>query len=719
MKIQTFFKHSRLRTALSKPPFMSISKIFRSDAFALLFIWMLILLIVNPVGNFPLNDDWAYAQIVKRFIETGVYDLGFWPGMSLFTHVMWGSLFCKLFGFSFTVLRCATLVLAIIGSLVFLSLMKDLNRDSWNQRISVLVLIFNPFFFLLAFSYMTDVPFVVMILIAVFFFKKAFERDRYRDWALALLFSVLAILTRQLALILPIAFGAGMVLRFRDPKHLILAAVLLLGCFGSLYGYTSYMEATVGLPPPFGRPESLFERLDPGFILGQIKHRGGIHLFYWNVFLLPLLALLNYSLKRTRRDLLLLAGATLVCAYFFFFSWNLIPIGNIFYVKGFGPMTFADIQKGYARAEHISRFGWGLIEASAAVGSVFFLYYVSKKIASAVRNWRSFSGIHFWKLSIGLLLLGYSAFMLIDHHKFDRYFFPVYPLLIILLTSRQGNPSISIFRKALSVGTLLVMAVFSVIATNDYLSWQEARWTALTELVEEQHISPHRIDGGFEFNGWYETGPQNPGSNRDAKSWWFVDGDEYDIGQHPYSCYEEVKKFPTNTILDPIGDTLRVLKKPTLSRVDTLFCDLETLVDSTGKALASDGLHQFTPGGKLDSTVAFSGKRSVLLLPENPYALGIDLESTQPCEQITITVWRKGNPGSAGIVIRAPKVEELHSTQHWFTDQHRADGWSQLRHELTVPSYYQPDTLLVYMWNPVPDSVWMDDLQIIRRRYPE
>ena len=35
----------------------------------LILIWGISVLVVNPLGNFPLNDDWAYAQSVRDLCE--------------------------------------------------------------------------------------------------------------------------------------------------------------------------------------------------------------------------------------------------------------------------------------------------------------------------------------------------------------------------------------------------------------------------------------------------------------------------------------------------------------------------------------------------------------------------------------------------------------------------------------------------------------------------
>jgi hypothetical protein len=127
-------------------------------------------------------------------------------------------------------------------------------------------------------------------------------------------------------------------------------------------------------------------------------------------------------------------------------------------------------------------------------------------------------------------------------------------------------------------------------------------------------------------------------------------------------------------------------------------------------------LYAFDIGGKLDTAVFFKGKRSVLLTPEHPYGISIELEGAQACEQITVTAWRLGNPRSAGPVIRAPDVNKLHSFEPNFVDRETEDGWMRIRQELTVPGDFDSEKLHFYIWNPVPDSIWIDDVQIIRRR---
>src|SRR6266850_6812147 len=85
------------------------------DFVAIAFLWSVAVVIVNPIGNFPLNDDWAMATTVKRLVEDGIYRPSGWTGMPLITQTLWGALFCIPFGFSFTALRFSTLAISLTG----------------------------------------------------------------------------------------------------------------------------------------------------------------------------------------------------------------------------------------------------------------------------------------------------------------------------------------------------------------------------------------------------------------------------------------------------------------------------------------------------------------------------------------------------------------------------------------------------------------------------
>jgi hypothetical protein len=53
--------------------------------------WRLMVLLVNPSGEFPLNDDWAYARAVQTLIQNGRLELTDFTSMPLIAQVFWGA----------------------------------------------------------------------------------------------------------------------------------------------------------------------------------------------------------------------------------------------------------------------------------------------------------------------------------------------------------------------------------------------------------------------------------------------------------------------------------------------------------------------------------------------------------------------------------------------------------------------------------------------------
>jgi hypothetical protein len=85
----------------------------RSDLVALLFlavVWAIIVAVINPMGEFALNDDWVYALAVRSILDSGRFALPSPGSANVIAQAYWGALFCLPFGFSFTALElCVTI----------------------------------------------------------------------------------------------------------------------------------------------------------------------------------------------------------------------------------------------------------------------------------------------------------------------------------------------------------------------------------------------------------------------------------------------------------------------------------------------------------------------------------------------------------------------------------------------------------------------------------
>src|SRR5512140_3601996 len=83
------------------------------DMLLLASLWVGSLFVVNPLGNFPLNDDWSFGLAVQRLLQTGDFHPTGWTSMTLLTQALWGAVFCLPAGFSFNALRLSTMLLSL------------------------------------------------------------------------------------------------------------------------------------------------------------------------------------------------------------------------------------------------------------------------------------------------------------------------------------------------------------------------------------------------------------------------------------------------------------------------------------------------------------------------------------------------------------------------------------------------------------------------------
>jgi hypothetical protein len=154
-------------------------------------------LVHSPV-EIPIVDDWTYAWSVEHFLHTGELRVLEWSAHYPLAQVLWGALFSRLFGVSFAVLRLSTLVLAWAGLLAFFLTLREAGIRPLPAGLAALALWYNPVFFVLSHSFMTDVPFVSAMNGAILFYVRWVKRRRTWDLCLGSALTMLAFLIRQL-----------------------------------------------------------------------------------------------------------------------------------------------------------------------------------------------------------------------------------------------------------------------------------------------------------------------------------------------------------------------------------------------------------------------------------------------------------------------------------------------------------------------------------------
>ncbi len=543
----------------------------RKPWFFLTFVWLLLILLIQPQGEFPLNDDWQYAYAVKGLLEDGQLSYRGYFSPIVLIQVLWGYAFHLLLGqsFSFTVLRWSTLVLVPLGTYLIMKFGRSLgNESAFSDWFLGALFCTSPLLVALAPSFMSDVPFLVVALWSIWAYWRFHESGKTTLLAAALFLAFLAFYIRQPGLVLPLAFGLhhawhGWSLT-KSPPRLTLVWPVLLGLACSALFLLSW---ELGVKPGLQLDENfksdaqnylalLFSSPSSFFLTWALRMvKSFIYLSFFTLPLLPFFwRLTNFRSiwsKGSIRWLIIVISAGLVITA----HWAGKPFpfgGNIFFNFGLGPELLADaytLKLGHT--PHLPQFILDILHFLAASWGLSLLYFVYNHYRRLARRQQSF--LQCWIIVSGL----YLSLMAITSY-YDRYvLLPLALLLPFLISLLQSTRKFNLRAWPLFL-PLFLFGLFSVVATHDYLAWNRARATAW-HWLEEQNHSIQEVDAGYEWNGWLNYGETRIDAE-DVPFWWVTDN-RYILAFGPIAGYEEIHAVSYHRYLFAKKDAIRILHR--------------------------------------------------------------------------------------------------------------------------------------------------------------
>jgi hypothetical protein len=501
------------------------------------------------------------------------------------SQLTWGLLFCKIFGFSFTVLRYSTLVLGLAGGIgaYFLSREFSANKGllvSCGADPAAQSHLSQPV------QYLYDgCALYAFLILSLLFFVKGLRQDRRAYIIQGFLFVLVATLIRQLGVLVACAYSLALLMKHGFSRKSLLTAALSVGLPVGIYLlYNHWLKAQNDYPIKYdeglhriknnilGKDHSTI-----GFLLQQ-----ALNIFiYTGFFIFPFIFLTGWkTLWGHRRSPAFIACLTVVAAigvYCLIHRNSIFLIGNIMNPYGLGPVDLRDVTILQSGNLHpLPAILRHLLCLAGMIGGGFLLWAILQNIRNIVDNGNAAL----------VFLLGFAAlycFMMLVGGTYDRYLIPLIPVSIVLLqtalpeddAATQQDPSTRLgkrgsllrARKYAAVLCLLAGAWFSIAGTANYLAWNRARWDALHYLTDEEGISFTQIDGGFAFNGYYGYNDgdisglkDHPGPDR--KSWWWVRDDAYMLAFGPIKGYSVLKTYPCSGTLFPSTiESIYILKR--------------------------------------------------------------------------------------------------------------------------------------------------------------
>jgi hypothetical protein len=527
-------------------------------------------LVVPTLAPVATTDDWAYARSAQILLDEGRLRVFPVVAATAVFQIVWGALFGFIFEPTFGVFRVSTVTITALGGLALYGLCRDLGVVPARGALGVATLLFNPLVFVLAFTFMTDAHFMVLLVIATWLYAKALggasstpgdasQRaahlrvaplrlrrfiDRLRigpatdGWTVGIDgrlivagsgVAALAFLTRQQgALIVPAVF-AYLLLSRRvrlDRASAVLLVQLVALPLLAIGGY--YLWLRYGNDVPHVQASFFREVVEEGWsgTWWLLRRLTVVELMYFGLFTLPLMVAALPAVRGLVRGIpprgwllfavwqaVLLIGVTALWA-----RGALMPYIGQFLGSG-GPGA-PDVLG--SRPILLGPEPRAALTVVCLTASLLLALVAARAMGAPAGLERSRAGL---VLSVGLgqvvgvmppsyHYIGWAAGSL------DRYLLPLVPLAIALALWGMGS-----VRIALPLGWLVAaaLALFAIAGTRDYLVFMRAVWDLGEEAVAKG-VPLDRLDAGSSWDGYhlYEYGLENRVRSRTPKGgpWW-------------------------------------------------------------------------------------------------------------------------------------------------------------------------------------------------------
>ena len=446
---------------------------------------------LRPLQNAPFIDDWTYAWSVEHLLRTGELKILDWSVSLNVAQVLWGTLFCAPFGFSFTALRLSTWVASLLALVGLYTLLRELGASRRDTLTGVALVYFYPVYFILSFSFMTDIPFVAMV---TWFFAaliRAIKRDSARSLAAALLFACLAVAIRPVGV-----FLSGVLLlapplpstrwRPRVQRLAIVAApvvvlALLMLTREELTAHRADLTWIQGSWP--WRRAHLWlglEKFPTWLAMNALIVTGVLGSALWP------LALGSLSRENVRAALpVALLVATVLSGDLLVREWAPAPLDP----------TFTWGLRELGATERLvppwippsMLLGWALAATPVAA------FLLALALVPLLRRRPADEASPLAWGALGYFVLGSALWL-----AYDRY---VLPLVVLVAALRLGT--VGIRRPCLALAAVAMLAIVSVVGTWDHLRYSEALWDAVG-WAQRAGIEERELDAGYVVNGWLQ-----------------------------------------------------------------------------------------------------------------------------------------------------------------------------------------------------------------------
>ncbi len=491
-------------------------------------------LLINPTGNYALNDDWTFAHFAKHTAEIGRFVMDAPSSPSAVGQAWIGAIIIRVFGFHYFTLRLATLCLLGLGLWCIDFSLKRAQVSATHRLFALGCFAFNPIVYYSTASFMTELWGWLPPLLGVALWH--FDAPKHTDtqqltshWIPPLVGLIIGLgfFTRQFAILLFPALvaaecvAAGLAGGWRR----------VLGSTPSIAGGAAVLAATVSVYFHWAKATGNFrpefaERIDHLFVFsGNVwVMQAGAAIMYLTLFSLP--ALVFFRWKNHRRWTFDLAAGLLLVLLFSaqhrfrlhapsdfwigpIWTHKVFPyVVNVIWNAGLGPITLDDGFFYDAPKPSWPKVFWTTLETGLLVGSVLWVA-AGANVVNRLKATKASGRLSV--LLLGLFLTLGCLVAIIQTHQnemVDRYYLPLilgcaFFLPCLLDEAPPESVDFSGYRKSIAALCFAALACFSVFGAHDQFRWNDARWQLIAKATTLGG-NALTVQAGYEANCWWK-----------------------------------------------------------------------------------------------------------------------------------------------------------------------------------------------------------------------
>jgi hypothetical protein len=454
-------------------------------------------------------DDWSYIRIAQVLAQTGHIVYVGWSATMLGWQLYLGALFVKLFGFSFTVVRSSTLVVAVLTAFLLQRVFVQVGNLEWNATLGTLAVVLSPLYLSLAFSFMSDMFGLFCIVLCLYSCLRALQSGSERSTIAWICFAALSNgvggTSRQIAWIgVLVIVPCTLWLLRRKPRVLLMGGLSCLAGIGIAFAAMHWFSQQ-----PYTTPAQIAPAFNRGVVIELIRFtlRGGAEFV---LLLLPVVLMFAAALRTRNHRMAIFFGAG--CLSFVLLGLILFirhKLGHYLapfngdYVSVRGLLDFHSIMG--ERPVVLNGNVCLLLTIATAIGLVSLLTVIfgcvprlpSPSGKDPSISWHDLAVIFVPCIAAYILLL---VPVVLASSFFDRYLLPLMALLLPLLV-RYYQERVGPRLPVVSLALIGIYAAFSVASLHDVFAMYRGSVAAIEE-IRSSGVPATAISGSGEYNGW-------------------------------------------------------------------------------------------------------------------------------------------------------------------------------------------------------------------------